>query len=129
MCEEDVVSNGALWRGPFKKYLPEAQHWRTHALFGDDPAMYQQQFETLYKRLCQICRHVGVDKTKKDIKAKGDIVPGSFGNDLVNLLWHARYPRLWIAPFCQERTHSSFSGLCAVVAGFHPDASGLLWSF
>ncbi len=110
MCEEDLVTDGLSWRGPFKKYLPEGPaHQNSHALFSDDPSIYQQQFEALYARLNQICRNVGVDKTKKATRATGG-PPGSFGTDPDGQpLWHAALPQTpGLPPFARREDAQFF---------------------
>lgn len=72
VCEENLMMDRSQWRGLFAKYLPEGPtNPNTCALFSDDPVVYQQQFDVLYKRLLQITRHVGVIKGNKTVGGGG----------------------------------------------------------
>ena len=63
----------------------------------------------------------GVDKTKKDIKAKGDIVPGSFGNDPDGPLWHAPLPQTpGLPPFARREDAQFFQWFVRCCGGISP---------
>ena len=68
ICEENLMTDRSQWKGLFAKYLPDGPtNPNTCALFSDDPTVYQQQFDNLYKKLLQITRNIGVLKAGKTL--------------------------------------------------------------
>jgi hypothetical protein len=75
MCEQDIVTNPALWKGPFSKYLGGPQAENSIPLFSDEPGIYEKQLEQLYERIIQVTRSGGI-RNNGTTTSKGKSVGG-----------------------------------------------------